>query len=100
MSRGRASPLNPDDLEVRNVPYSFYFDEFPSAENAQGRIDALARASIPAYALQVAYADSTTGMRVYGGAFRDEESAEAMGRMITDDDRAMVLTPRRGTVPE
>ncbi len=100
MSRGRASPLNPDDLAVREAQYAFYFSEFPSAEVAQGRIDALALASIPAYALHVTYADSTTSVRVYGGAFQDEESAEVMGRMITDDDRAMLLTPRRGTVPE
>ncbi len=92
--------MNPDDLAVREAQYAFYFGEFPLAETAQLRIDALALASIPAYALQVAYADSTTGVRVYGGAFQDEESAEVMGRMITDDDRLMVLTPRRGTVPE
>jgi len=47
------------------------------------------------------YPDSTTRLRVYGGAFWDEFEAEEMGRMINDADIGeMVLTPRRGTLPE
>jgi len=112
MSRGRATPMSPDDLEVSEAPYAFYFGEYTGEVNAQGRIEALARASIPAYSLQVAYPDGTTGVRVYGGAFWDEFEAERMGRMLNDSDigektgwwpwarRSMVLTPRRGTLPE
>ena len=85
---------------MREAPYAFYFGEYASAVNAQGRVEALARASIPAYLLQVGYADGTTRVRVYGGAFRDEVEAEEMGRMVTDADIGeMVLTRRRGTVP-
>ncbi len=91
---------NPDDWSVREAPYAFYFGEYGSAVNAQGRVEALARASIPAYSLQVAYADGTTRVRVYGGAFRDEVEAEEMGRMVADADIGeMILTRRRGTVP-
>ena len=92
---------NPDDWEVRDRQYAFYFGEYESVVNAQGRVEALARASIPAYSLQVAYADGTSRVRVYGGAFRDEVEAEEMGRMINAADiGALVLTPRRGTLPE
>ncbi|MCH8864393.1 MAG: SPOR domain-containing protein [Chloroflexi bacterium] len=91
---------NPDDWSVREAPYAFYFGEYASALNAQGRVEALARASIPVYSLQVAYADGTTRVRVYGGAFRDEVEAEEMGRMVADADIGeMILTRRRGTVP-
>jgi hypothetical protein len=101
LDRGRSIPVNPDDLLVKEAPYAFYFGEYESAVNAEGRIQALARSSIPAYALQVAYADSTTRVRVYGGAFWDELEAEEMGRMIVDADAGeLILTPRRGTVPE
>ena len=90
---------NPDDWRVREAPYAFYFGEYASAVNARGRVEALARASIPAYSLQVAYADGTTRVRVYGGAFRDEVEAEEMGRMVSDADIGeMVLTNRRGTL--
>jgi hypothetical protein len=92
---------NPDDWEVRDRQYSFYFGEYESTVNAQGRVEALARASIPAYSLQVPYPDGSTRVRVYGGAFRDEIEAEEMGRIINAADiGALVLTPRRGTLPE
>ena len=92
---------NPDDWIVRETPYAFYFGEYTAEVNAEGRVEALARASIPAYSLQVEYADGTTRVRVYGGAFWDEIEAEAMGRIVNDADIGeMVLTPRRGTLPE
>jgi hypothetical protein len=101
MSRGRTTPMSPDDLVVSEAPYGFYFGEYTSVVNAEGRVEALARASIPAYSLQVAYADGSSRVRVYGGAFRDEVEAEEMGRMINAADiGALVLTPRRGTLPE
>ena len=93
--------LDPNDWSVRNAPYAFYFGEYDSATNAEGRVQALARISIPAYSLQVAYPDGTTGVRVYGGAFSDEFQAAEMGRMVSDADvGGMVLTSRRGTLPE
>ena len=92
---------NPDEWEVRGRQYAFYFGEYESAVNAQGRVEALARTSISAYSLQVAYADGSSRVRVYGGAFRDEVEAEEMGRIINAADiGALVLTPRRGTLPE
>jgi hypothetical protein len=93
--------LDPNDWSVRDAPYAFFFGEYDTPVNAQGRIDALGAASIPAYALQVTYADSTTGVRVYGGAFTDEFEAAEMGRMVNAADVGrIVLTFRRGTIPE
>ena len=93
--------LDPNDWTVRDTPYAFYFGEYDTAVNAQGRIRALAAASIPTYALQVDYPDGTTGVRVYGGAFSDEFQAVEMGRMVNDADiGGMVLTFRRGNLPE
>lgn len=93
--------LDPNDWSVRNAPYAFYFGEYDSATNAEGRVQALAGISIPAYSLEVAYSDGTTAVRVYGGAFADEFQAVEMGRMISDADvDGMVLTSRRGTLPE
>jgi len=93
--------LDPNDWSVRDAPYAFYFGEYDTPANAQGRIQALAGASIPAYALQVAYSDGTARVRVYGGAFSDEFQAADMGRMVSNADvGGMVLTSRRGTLPE
>ncbi len=93
--------LDPNDWSVRNAPYAFYFGEYDSATNAGGRVQALAGISIPAYSLEVSYADGTTAVRVYGGAFSDEFQAVEMGRMVSDADvGGMVLTSRRGTLPE
>lgn len=93
--------LDPDDWLVRDAPYAFYFGEYDTVVNAEGRIEALAGASIPAYGLEVAYPDGTTGVRVYGGAFTDEFEAAPMGRMVNDADvGGMVLTYRHGTLPE
>jgi hypothetical protein len=93
--------LNPDDWLVRDAPYAFYFGEYDTAENAQGRVDALAAASITAYSLQIEYPDGTSGLRVYGGAFTDEFEASRMGRMVSGADiGGLVLTFRHGTVPE
>lgn len=93
--------LDPNDWRVLNAPYAFYFGEYDSPTNAEGRIRALAGISIPAYSLQVAYPDGTTAVRVYGGAFSDEFQAAEMGRMVSDADvGGMVLTSRRGILPE
>ena len=93
--------LDPNDWTVLNAPYAFYFGEYDSATNAAGRIQALAGISIPAYALQVSYSDGSTAVRVYGGAFPDEFQAVQMGRLVSDADvGGMVLTSRRGTLPE
>jgi len=93
--------LDPNDWSVRDAQYAFYFGEYDTPANSEGRILALAAASIPAYSLQVAYADGTTAVRVYGGAFVDEFEAAEMGRMINRADiGGMVLTSRRGIVPE
>ena len=92
--------LDPSDWSVLNAPYAFFFGEYDSATNAEGRVQALAGVPIPAYSLQVAYPDGTTAVRVYGGAFSDEFQAADMGRMVSDADvGGMVLTSRRGTLP-
>ena len=93
--------LNPDDWEVREAPYAFFFGDYTTAGIAEGRVRELSAVSVHAYSLQVAYPDGTTGFRVYGGAFSDEYQASEMGRILADADVGeMVLTGRRGGVPE
>ena len=128
--------LNPNDWSVRDAPFAFFFGEYDTPANAQGRIQALAETlvrpcpggaligtvcvdlsevipggdplfsrpaanGIPAYSLQVTYPDGRTAVRVYGGAFADEFQSYDMGQMITQADvGGMVLTSRRGTLPE
>jgi hypothetical protein len=93
--------LDPNDWEVREAPYAFFFGSYSTAGIAEGRVRELAAVSVPAYALQVEYPDGTTGFRAYGGAYSDEYQASEMGRIVSDGQVGdMVLTARRGAVPE
>jgi hypothetical protein len=93
--------LDPNDWEVREAPYGFYLGDYSTPGLAEARVQALAAASVPAYWVHVSYPDGTVGRRVYGGAFSDEYQAAALGRIISDAEVGeMVLTTRRGTLPE
>ena len=93
--------LNPAMWTVQEARYSFFFGEYAEAADAAGRVQSLAVLSIPAHVLEVSYADGTTGLRVYGGAFVDEFQAVAMGRLLRANDLGDVrLTLRRGRLPQ
>ncbi len=93
--------LDPNDWEVREAPYAFFFGDYPTQGLAEARVQELATVSVPAYGVLVSYPDGTVGRRVYGGAFSDEYQAAIFGRIIDDAELGeVVLTARRGALPE
>ena len=95
--------LNPDPASwaVREAPYSFFLGEYETLEEANGRVQALADLSIPAFVLRVTYRDQAGAHRVYSGAFSDEVQAEAMGRLLGDSDLDDApFTELRGRLPD
>ena len=94
--------LNPDpDLwAVQEAPYSFYFGEYETIEEANGRVQELAGVSVPAFVLQVTYPSGEGALRVYGGAFSDEVQAGGMGRILNENALGdVLLSERRGRLP-
>jgi hypothetical protein len=95
--------LNPDpeSWSVREAPYSFFFGEYETVGEANGRVRTLADLSVPAFVLQVTYPAEARALRVYGGAFSDELQARGMGRLLRENDLGDVpLTERRGRLPD
>lgn len=91
---------DPDGWAVQDAPYSFFFGEYETLGEANGRAQELANLAIPAFVLQVTYAVGTEALRVYGGAFSDELQAGWMGRLLNDSDLSDVpLIERRGRPP-
>ena len=91
---------DPDSWRVQEAPYSFFFGEYESLGEANGRVEELADLSIPAYVLQVTYSAGASALRVYGGAFSDEFQAGEMGRLLNENDLGdMPLIERRGRLP-
>jgi len=95
--------LNPDPSSwtVQEAPYAFFLGEYEALADANDRMEELAGLSIPTYVLQVTYPDGTAAVRVYAGAFSDETQADAMGRLLIQNDLTDVpLTERRGQLPQ
>ncbi|MFV2005994.1 MAG: hypothetical protein ACC667_01030 [Longimicrobiales bacterium] len=92
---------NPDDWRVRATPYAFFFGEYSGAAGVAARIEELAALAIPAYALDVDYADGRTAVRVYAGAFSDEFDAQPLAAVISESGMSGIpLIERRGRLPE
>jgi hypothetical protein len=92
---------NPDDWLVRVTPYAFFLGEFSGAASVAARIEELAALSIPAYALDVDYADGRTAVRVYAGAFSDEFDAQPLAEVMYESGMSDIpLIERRGRLPE
>lgn len=94
--------LNPDPegWAVQESPYSFYFGEYETLQEADERVQELAGFAIPAFVLQVTYPAGTGALRVYGGAFSDEGQAGGMGRLLNQQGLSDIpLTERRGRLP-
>ena len=92
---------DPDSWAVREAPYSFFFGEYESLGEANGRMQELVDLSIPAYVLHVTYSAGGSALRVYSGAFSDQFQAGEMGRLLSENDlRDIPLTERRGRLPE
>jgi len=95
--------LNPDPRTwvVQETPYSFFFGEYETPEEANGRVQALADLSIPAFALQVTYPGQAGALRVYGGAYSDENQARGMGRLLNAGNLGDApFTELRGRLPD
>ena len=95
--------LNPDPRSwaVREAPYSFFFGEYETLEQANGRVQALADLSIPAFALRVTYPGQAGALRVYGGAYSDEDQARGMGRLLNTSNLGDApFTELRGRLPD
>ena len=94
--------LNPDPASwiVAEAPYAFFFGEYASLAEANGRVRELAGRAVPAYVLQVTYSNGASALRAYGGAFTDEVQAGAMGRLLIENGLTEIpLTERRGRLP-
>jgi len=95
--------LNPDPRSwaVQEAPYSFFFGEHETLEEADGRVQALADLSIPAFALRVTYPGEAGALRVYGGAYSDEDQARSMGRLLNASNLGDApFTELRGRLPD
>ena len=94
--------LNPDPRSwaVQEAPYSFFFGEYETLEEANGRVQALAGLSIPAFVLRVTCPGQTGALRVYGGAYSDKGQARGMGRLLNENGLGDVpFTELRGRLP-
>ena len=94
--------LNPDPTSwaVQEASYAFLLGEYATLEEAAVRVVELALLGVPAYVLRVAYPDGPPALRVYGGAFGDEEQARPMARLLREAGLSeSPLTERRGELP-
>ena len=94
--------LNPDPASwiVAEAPYAFFFGEYGTLAEANGRVRDLVGRAVPAYVLQVRYPNGASALRVYGGAFTDGGQASAMGRLLIENGLTEIpLTERRGRLP-
>ena len=91
---------DPERWTVREVPYSFFFGEYPGLGPANARVQELSHLSVSAFVLEVTYADGAAAFRVYGGAFADEVEALGMGQLLNEQGLGNTpLTERRGLLP-
>jgi hypothetical protein len=75
--------LGASELITQFAPLAFDLGEVETEAAARERVDSLAAAGVPAYPLSVTYSDGTRRWQIYGGAYRDSASAEAMRRILT-----------------
>lgn len=79
--------INPEDAIgawslIRPTPFSFDLGEFRSAEEASARADSLLAHEIPTYTVQMPYSDGSRRWQLYGGAYPDSASADAMRQRL------------------
>lgn len=81
---------------LRNAPLAFQLGELPARADADRLADTLLVQGVPAYVVAVPQSDGGERFRVYGGAFRDSASAEAMRAMLDSAGITPPLEPRLG----
>lgn len=67
---------------IRPTPFAFDLGEFPSPEQAAVRADSLLAGEIPTYSVAMPYSDGSRRWQLYGGAYQDSVSAEAMRQRL------------------
>jgi hypothetical protein len=75
---------------IHRAHLSFDLGEFASRDSAVVVGDSLAAREIPAYAVPMPYEDGSRRWQLYGGAYRDSATADAMRRRLT----GAGITPR------
>lgn len=70
--------IEPTESIIQFSPLAFDLGEFESEDDAEARLDSLTTEEVPAYVLSIPYSDGTRRWQLYGGAYRDSISAEAM----------------------
>lgn len=87
--------INPEDAVgawslIRPTPFAFDLGEFGTEQEARARADSLLAREIPTYAVQMPYSDGSGRWQLYGGAYPDSASADALRRRLV----AVGLQPR------
>jgi hypothetical protein len=67
---------------IRPTPFAFDLGEFPTPEQAGVRADSLLAGEIPTYTVAMPYSDGSRRWQLYGGAYQDSASAEAMRQRL------------------
>lgn len=84
---------------LRNAPLAFQLGEMPTRETAERLADSLDARGVPGYVVRIPQSDGSERFRIYGGAFRDTASAEAMGGLLEAAQIQAPLAPRFGPAP-
>lgn len=82
---------------IQFTPLAFDLGLYPSEEEASARVDSLDSQQIPAYAAPIEYSDGSRRWQLYGGAYLDSTSANAMREMLNAAGIEAPLTARTGS---
>lgn len=88
--------IEPTESIIQFSPLAFDLGEFESEGDAVARADSLAEEEVPAYVLSIPYSDGTRRWQLYGGAYRDSVSAEAMRQHLSAAGLSARLVARIG----
>lgn len=96
--------IDPEDAAgswslLQTSPFAFDLGEFPTPERASARADSLLALEIPTYSIPVPYTDGSRRWQLYGGAYRDSASAEALRRQLVGAGLPTRLVARIGEAP-
>lgn len=69
---------------IQYTPLAFDLGEFDSAAEASAAADSLHAQEIPTYVVPVPYSDGARRWQLYGGAYRDSASAEALRERLRE----------------
>jgi cell division septation protein DedD len=85
-----------DEWALLLTAHTFHLGDYEGAGEAEGRVQELADAGIPAYVVPQRYQGGQYRYRVYGGAYQNEAEAEVMREMLENAGEATRLIVRVG----